>query len=146
FNAPNRRDRVDVPTHIVLPPSLTGVPAPIVVMLGSRFPMIGAHKVLPAYAGLVTWLLSRRFDPNHHRAVWPSTGTSCHGGVAISRILGCDGVAVLPEGMSRERYDWLERWVSDPSHIIRTYGTESNVKEIYDKCHELAQSEENVIL
>ena len=27
------------------------------------------------------------------------------------RVMGCRGVAVLPEGMSRERFDWLERWV-----------------------------------
>ncbi|WP_018184325.1 pyridoxal-phosphate dependent enzyme [Kaistia granuli] len=146
YNGPDRRGRVDVPAHVVLPQALTGVRAPIVVLLGSRFPMIGAHKVLPAYAGLVTRLVTGQFDPDQNRAVWPSTGNYCRGGVAISRILGCDGIAVLPEGMSRERYDWLERWVADPSHIIRTPGTESNVKEIYDKCHELAASDDNVIL
>lgn len=146
FNAPDRKGRVEVPAHIVLPPALTGVKAPIVALLGSRFPMIGAHKVLPAYAGLVSLLVTGRFDPATHRAIWPSTGNYCRGGVAISRIMGCDGVAVLPEGMSRERYDWLEQWVSDPASIVRTYGTESNVKEIYDKCHELAAIEGNVIL
>ena len=108
--------------------------------------MIGAHKVLPAYAGLVSLLVTGQFDPGRHRAIWPSTGNYCRGGVAISRILGCDGVAVLPKGMSRERYQWLENWVADPSHIVRTVGTESNVKEIYDKCHELAASDDNVIL
>lgn len=146
FNAPDRKGRIDVPAHVVLPRALTGVAAPVVVLLGSRFPMIGAHKVLPAYAGLVTRLVSGRFDPARHRAVWPSTGNYCRGGVAISRILGCDGVAVLPEGMSRERYQWLERWVAQPEHIVRTPGTESNVKEIYDKCHELARDADNVIL
>src|SRR5258707_9974241 len=59
---------------------------------------------------------------------------------------GCRGVAVLPAGMSRERFDWLQEWVSDPGDIIRTPGTESNVKEIYDKCDELARDEHNVIL
>lgn len=108
--------------------------------------MIGAHKVLPAYAGLVTKLVSGRFDPRMNRAVWPSTGNYCRGGVAISRMLGCDGIAVLPEGMSQERYDWLAQWVADPSQVVRTYGTESNVKEIYDKCHELARQDDNVIL
>jgi cysteine synthase len=145
-NARNRRDTVSVPDHIVLPKALTGVDAPIVVLIGSRFPMIGAHKVLPAYAGLVAKLVTGGFDPAHHRAVWPSTGNYCRGGVAVSRILGCDGVAVLPEGMSRERFEWLERWVRDPSHVVRTVGVESNVKEIYDKCRELADSPENVIL
>lgn len=144
-NAPDRRGRVETPDHVVLPPALTGVDAPIVVLLGSRFPMIGAHKVLPAYAGLVTRLVSGGFDPESQRAVWPSTGNYCRGGVAVSRILGCAGVAVLPEGMSRERFDWLERWASTPADIVRTVGTESNVKEIYDKCHELERDERNVI-
>jgi len=146
FNAPDRRSRVALPDHLVLPPQLTGVEAPIVVLLGSRFPMIGAHKVLPAYACLVTRLVVGGFDPADQRAVWPSTGNYCRGGVAVSRILGCSGVAVLPEGMSRERFEWLAGWVSDSSDIVRTIGTESNVKEIYDKCHELESDPRNVIL
>jgi cysteine synthase A len=59
-------------------------------------------------------LVTGRFDPAEHKAIWPSTGNYCRGGVAISRILGCRGVAVLPEGMSRERFDWLEKWVPIP--------------------------------
>ena len=146
FNAADRRTRVDIPGHIVLPPELTGVKAPVVVLLGRRFPMIGAHKVLPAYACLAPRLVTGLFDPAHHKAIWPSTGNYCRGGVAISRILGCRGVAVLPEGMSRERFDWLERWVTDRADIIRTPGTESNVKEIYDACNELAKDDNNIIL
>jgi cysteine synthase len=146
FNGADRKRRVPVPEHIVLPRELTGVNARIVVLLGRYFPMIGAHKVLAAYACLVPRLVTGRFDPTIDRAIWPSTGNYCRGGVAISRILGCRGVAVLPEGMSRERFDWLERWVGDPDDIIRTPGTESNVKEIYDKCAELSRDRENVIL
>jgi len=145
-NAADRRTVVDVPEHVVLPPSFTGVEAPIVVALGDRFPMIAAHKVLAAYACLVPRLVTGAFDPTTQRAVWPSTGNYCRGGVAISRILGCRGVAVLPAGMSRERFAWLERWVADPADIIRTPGTESNVKEIYDECAELARDPANVIL
>lgn len=146
FNGADRKSPVDVPGHIVLPPELTGVKSPIVVLTGRRFPMIGAHKVLAAYACLVPRLVTGQFDPSHDRAIWPSTGNYCRGGVAISRILGCRGVAVLPAGMSRERFDWLNNWVSDPSDIIRTPGTESNVKEIYDKCAELSRDKQNVIL
>jgi cysteine synthase len=146
FNATDRRARVGVPDHLVLPPELTGVPARIVVALGNRFPMIGSHKVLAAYACLVPRIVSGRFDPTRNRAVWPSTGNYCRGGVAISRLMGCRGTAVLPEGMSRERFAWLERWVTDPDDIVRTQGTESNVKEIYDKCAELATDPENVVL
>jgi cysteine synthase A len=137
FNAADRRGRVDVPEHLVLPTALTGVDAPIVIALGDRFPMIGAHKVLAAYACLAPRLVTGEFDPETHRAVWPSTGNYCRGGVAISRILGCRGVAVLPEGMSQERFDWLADWVVAPEDVIRTPGTESNVKEIYDRCAEL---------
>jgi len=146
FNDASRRETAALPGYVVLPPELTGVAAPIVVLLGRRFPMIGAHKVLAAYACLVPRLVTGAFDPGRDRAIWPSTGNYCRGGVAISRILGCRGVAVLPTGMSRERFDWLRQWVSDPADIIRTPGTESNVKEIYDKCAELARDTANVIL
>ncbi|MEK9723633.1 MAG: pyridoxal-phosphate dependent enzyme [Rhodospirillaceae bacterium] len=142
-----RRGLSDVPEHLVLGPELTGVAAPIVVALGNRFPMIAAHKVLPAFGCLVPRLLSGTFDATRHRAVWPSTGNYCRGGVAISRTLGCRGVAVLPEGMSAERFRWLEQWTVDPAaDIVRTPGTESNVKEIYDACHRLAADPDNVIL
>ena len=146
YNGPGRRDVVDVPDHLVLGRALTGVDAPIVVALGDRFPLIRAHKVLAAYGCLAPRIVSGRFDPTAQRAVWPSTGNYCRGGVAISRLLGCRGVAVLPEGMSRERFDWLAEWVLDESDIVRTPGTESNVKEIYDACNVLAADPENVIL
>jgi len=137
---------VDVPNHVELPSELTGVDARIVLAFGNRFPMIGAHKVLAAYSCLVARLVTGRFDPTVNRAIWPSTGNYARGGVAISKLMGCRGVAVLPEGMSRERFEWLERWIEDPSDVIRTFGTESNVKEIYDECNRLAQDPANVIL
>ena len=145
-NGSDRITRVGVPEHLVLPRELTGVEARIVVALGDRFPMIRAHKVLAAYACLAPRLVTGRFDPTRHRAVWPSTGNYCRGGVAISRLMGCRGVAVLPEGMSRERFEWLDQWVADPDDIVRTPGSESNVKAIYDACHELAADPQNVIL
>ncbi len=145
-NDASRSGFAEVPGHIVLPTSLTGVNAKIVVALGNRFPMIKAHKVLAAYGCLVPRLVTGRFNLDKNRAVWPSTGNYCRGGVAISRILGCRSAAVLPEGMSRERFGWLEQWVLNPQDIVRTYGTESNVKEIYDACHRLAQDPDNIIL
>ena len=144
-NAADRRGLVAVPEHVVLPTSLTGVRAPIVVALGNRFPLIRAHKVMAAYACLVPRIVTGQFDLTRHKAVWPSTGNYCRGGAAISRILGCRGVAVLPAGMSEERFEWLSRWVREPADIIRTPGTESNVKEIYDTCAALERDPENVI-
>ena len=126
----------DVPDYVELPPELTGVDARIVLALGNRFPMIRAHKVLAAYACLAPRLVTGQFDPTRHRAVWPSTGNYARGGVAISRIMDCRGVAVLPAGMSKARFDWLEQWTLDPANdIVRTPGTESNVMEIYDACN-----------
>jgi cysteine synthase len=136
---------VPLPAHVVLPPELTGVPSPIVVLLGDRFPMIRSHKLIAAYGCLAPRIVTGQFDPAEQRAVWPSTGNYCRGGVAVSRIMGAHGVAVLPEGMSQERFDWLAAWVTAPEDIIRTPGTESNVKEIYDKCAELDQDPDTVI-
>ena len=139
--------RVDVPEHIVLPPSLTGVESPIIVVFGDRFPMITAHKVLAAYACLAPRVVTGQFDPTRHRAIWPSTGNYARGGIAISRIMASRGVAILPEGMSRERFDWLDQWCENPGEdVIRTAGTESNVKEIYDACNELARDPANFVL
>ena len=112
YNDRARSGFAATPAHLVLPAALTGVRAPIVVAFGGFFPLIGAHKVLAAYGCLIPRLVTGRFDPGRQRAVWPSTGNYCRGGIAISRILDCRGVAVLPEGMSQERFDWLRRWVS----------------------------------
>jgi cysteine synthase len=119
--------------YLVLPPELTGVDAKIVTLLGKWFPT-GAHKVGASYGCLVPRLVTGQFDPTHQKAVWPSTGNYCRGGAYDSALLGCESVAILPEGMSRERFDWLSRIAGE---VIATPGTESNVKEIFDKCHEL---------
>ena len=146
YNGLDGSGPVGVPDHVELPPEMTGVDARIVVVFGNRFPMIGAHKVLAAYACLVARLVTGRFDPTANRAVWPSTGNYARGGIAISKIMGCRGVAVLPEGMSRERFEWLERWIDHPDDVIRTPGTEANVREIYEECARLGLDPANVII
>src|SRR5215469_5013976 len=146
FNDQSRRDFAATPACLVLPPELTGVPAPVLVVLGCFFPMIGAHKVLAAYGCLVPHLVTGRLDPAQHRVIWPSTGNYCRGGVAISRILGCRGVAVLPAGMSAERFEWLRAWTVRREDVILTPGSETNVKEIYDKCAELARDPATLVL
>jgi cysteine synthase len=145
YNSSDRRRLVPTPEHLVLPRELTGVDASIVVALGNRFPMIRAHKVLAAYGCLAPRVITGQFDPIAHKAIWPSTGNYCRGGVAISRIMNCRGVAILPEGMSQERFRWLEEWVGAPEDIIRTPGSESNVKEIYDACAALEREPRNII-
>ena len=119
---------------VELPSSLTGVDARIVALVGKWFPT-GAHKVGATFGCLVPPLVTGQFDPTYHQAVWPSTGNYCRGGAYDCALLACDAVAILPEGMSRERFEWLQEIGTD--EVIATPGTESNVKEIYDKCWEL---------
>ncbi len=128
--------------YLELPKAVTGVDARIVVIVGKWFPT-GAHKVGAAYGCLVPRLVTGQFDPTTQKAVWPSTGNYCRGGAYDSRLLGCESIAILPEGMSRERFEWLEG-VAD--EIIRTPGTESNVKEIFDKCWELRRSGQDLVI
>lgn len=117
------------PNYIELPKSLTGVDARIVCMVGKWFPT-GCHKVGASYGCLVPRLVSGQFDASYHKAVWPSTGNYCRGGAFNSKLLSVYSVAILPQGMSKERFDWLETVASE---VIATPGTESNVKEIFDE-------------
>lgn len=119
--------------YVEFPKELTGVKARIVMLIGKFFPT-GAHKVGATFGPLVEKLVSGRFDPTRQKALWPSTGNYCRGGAYDSYLLGCQSIAVLPEGMSQERFDWLKKVGAE---IFATPGTESNVKEIYDKTKEL---------
>lgn len=111
------------------PSSLTGVKARIIALCGKWFPT-GAHKVGASFGCLVPKLVTGQFDPTTQKAVWPSTGNYCRGGAYNAQLLGCESIAILPEGMSRERFEWLRTVAGE---IIATPGTESNVKEIYDE-------------
>lgn len=119
---------------VEFPKEITGVDARIVGLVGRYFPT-GAHKVGAAYGCLVPRLVSGNFDPTVQKAVWPSTGNYCRGGAFDCALLACPAIAILPEGMSQERFDWLKSINTD--EIIATPGTESNVKEIYDMCWKL---------
>jgi len=123
--------------HIELPSSLTGVKARIVLIVGKWFPT-GAHKVGAAYGCLAPQITTGGFDPLHHKAVWPSTGNYCRGGAYVSKLMNTESVAILPEEMSRERFDWLKNTIG--SEVIATPGCESNVKEIYDKVWEIKET------
>ncbi len=130
------------PNFIEFPKELTGVDARIIGLVGKWFPC-GVHKVGAAFGCLVPRLVTGQFDPTTQKAVWPSTGNYCRGGAYDSYLLGCKSIAILPEGMSQERFDWLST-VAD--EVIATPGTESNVKEIFDKCWELRRSGEDLMI
>ena len=114
---------------IEFPSELTGVKARIIALCGKWFPT-GAHKVGASFGCLVPRLVTGQFDPTCQKAVWPSTGNYCRGGAYNAQLLGCESIAILPQGMSKERFEWLRTVAGE---IIATPGTESNVKEIYDE-------------
>ncbi|MBT4264299.1 MAG: pyridoxal-phosphate dependent enzyme [Deltaproteobacteria bacterium] len=124
------------------PRELTGVDARIVAVVGKWFPT-GAHKVGAAFGCLVPRLVTGQFDPTTQKSVWPSTGNYCRGGAYDAALLACDSIAILPEEMSRERFEWLQ---SVAGEVIRTPGSESNVKEIFDKCWELRNSGQDLCI
>ncbi len=128
--------------YLELPSSLTGVPARIIVLVGKWFPT-GAHKVGAAFSCLVPRLVTGQFDPTTQKAVWPSTGNYCRGGAYDSALLACESIAILPEGMSKERFEWLSKIAGE---TIKTPGSESNVKEIFDKCKELRASGQDLMI
>ena len=131
-----------IANYLELPPELTGVEARIIALIGKWFPT-GSHKVGASFGCLVPPLVTGKFDPTTHRAVWPSTGNFCRGGAYDATLLGCDSIAILPEEMSQERFQWLKTVAGE---IIATPGSESNVKEIYDKVWELRRSRKDIFV
>lgn len=134
------RDEHNEVYHVVLPPALTGVDANIVVIYGSKFPS-GSHKVGAAYSVLLEKQLFNEVDPVVNTLVWPSTGNYGIGGAWVGGRMGCESLVVLPAGMSRERFNLIHSYGAE---VVKTPGSESNVKEIYDETHRLRASDSNI--
>jgi len=128
--------------YLEFPPELTGVSARIIALVGKWFPT-GAHKVGATFGCLVPRLVTGQFDPTFHKAVWPSTGNYCRGGAYDANLLACESIAILPEEMSKERFEWLAKVAGE---VIATPGCESNVWEIFQKCNELQATRDNVMI
>jgi cysteine synthase len=128
---------------VEVPHEISGVKARIIALAGKWFPC-GVHKVGATYSCLAPALVTGNFDSVDQQAVWPSTGNYCRGGAYNSALLGCSSIAILPEEMSEERFNWLQKVAGE---VIATPGCESNVKEIFDKCHELdAERGEHIVI
>ncbi len=128
--------------YVELPSELTGVRARIIALVGRWFPT-GAHKVGATFGCIIPRLVTGQFDPTAQKAVWPSTGNYCRGGAYVSALLACESIAILPEEMSRERFEWLKTVAGE---VIATPGCESNVKEIFDKCKELRETRDDIVI
>jgi cysteine synthase len=131
------RSTDDSINHFVLPPELTGIKANIVVLFAKEFPS-GSHKVGPTYSVLTEKTVNGDVDPMVHKLVWPSTGNYGIGGAFVSSRMNYNSLVILPEEMSKERFDLIRKY---GSNVIATPGCESNVKEIYDKTHELTRED-----
>ncbi|MGK5088863.1 pyridoxal-phosphate dependent enzyme [Bdellovibrionota bacterium FG-2] len=127
---------------IEIPREITGIDAKVVGLIGKYFPT-GAHKVGAAFGCLVPRLMTGEFDPDTQKAVWPSTGNYCRGGAFDCALLGCTAVAILPEEMSKERFEWLKKIGAE---VIATKGCESNVKEIYDACWDIKKNRKDCVI
>ena len=125
-----------------IPSTLSGVDARIIALVGKWFPT-GSHKVGATFGCLVPRLVTGQFDPTYQKAVWPSTGNYCRGGAYDATLLACESIAILPEEMSQERFDWLSTVAGE---VIATPGCESNVKEIFDKCWELRKTRKDIVI
>ena len=128
--------------YVEIPKAISGVDARIFVLVGKYFPT-GAHKVGATYGPLIQAMTMGEFDPTTQKAIWPSTGNYCRGGAYDSYLLGYSSIAILPEEMSQERFDWLRKIGAE---VFATPGCESNVKEIYDKAKELVAERGEAVL
>jgi cysteine synthase len=136
------KDEKNKVRHVILPKALTNIDAEIVVLIGKYFPT-GSHKVGATYSCTVEKQVKSKINPGRHCLVWPSTGNYGIGGAYIGPRMGYKSLVILPEKMSKERFEKIKFYGAD---YIATPGCESNVKEIYDKTHELARIKDTIIV
>jgi cysteine synthase len=119
--------------YFVMPHEVTGIDAEIVVLVAKDFPT-GSHKVGPAYSVMMEKWVNGEIEPGRHTLVFPSTGNFGIGGSWVGPRAGFNSMVILPAGMSRERFERIESYGAT---YTKTFGSESNVKEIYDECNRL---------
>jgi len=137
WRGPDRRIR-----HVVLPKELTGVEANVIVLLGRDFPS-GSHKVGPAYATLMEGELAGEFEPGTHTIIGPSTGNFGIGVAYVARLKGYSAVVIMPEGMSRERYQRIRQY---GGKLDLTPGSESDVILVLERTEEYKKDPRNKVL
>lgn len=135
----NWKDANNKVRKIVLPKALTGVDANIIVLLGKEFPS-GSHKVGPAYSTLIEGCVDGTILPGEHTILGPSTGNFGIGVSYICNLMGYKAVVIMPDNMSKERYDRIQRYGAE---LELTPGTESDVILTLEKTHEMAKDPKN---
>jgi cysteine synthase len=140
----NWKSTGDTVERIVLPPELTGVQANIIVLRGGTFPS-GSMKVGPAYATLAESEALNHLRPGDRTVIGPSTGNFGIGTAYVSLLKGYDAIVVMPDNMSEERYDRIQKF---GGKLDLTPGTESDVILTLERTHAeyVAKPEKYVVL
>jgi len=135
----NWKDENNKVHKVVLPKEMTGVDANIVVLLGKYFPS-GSHKVGPAYSTLIEGCVDQTIIPGKHTILGPSTGNFGIGVSYICNLMNYESIVIMPDNMSKERYDRIKRY---GAKLDLTPGTESDVILTLEKTFELAKDPKN---
>lgn len=136
------KDAANKVRKVVLPPALTGIDANVVVMLGCGFPS-GSHKVGPAYSTLIEGMVDGEIVPGEHTILGPSTGNFGIGTAYISKLLGFRAIVIMPDNMSKERYERIRKYGGE---LELTPGSESDVILTLEKTRELMKNPKNKAL
>ncbi|MDO7785746.1 PLP-dependent cysteine synthase family protein [Desulforamulus aquiferis] len=133
------KDESNQVRKIVLPKELTNVDANIVVLLGTYFPS-GSHKVGPAYSTLIEGCVDGEIVPGDHTILGPSTGNFGIGVAYICNLMGYKSVVIMPDNMSKERYERIRKYGAE---LDLTPGTESDVILTLQRTYELKKDPRN---
>lgn len=136
------KDAANRVRKVVLPSSLTGIDANVVVMLGNEFPS-GSHKVGAAYSTLIEGMVDGEISPGEHTILGPSTGNFGIGTAYISKLLGFRAIVIMPDNMSKERYERIRKYGGE---LELTPGSESDVILTLEKTHEMMKDARNKAL
>jgi cysteine synthase len=128
--------------HVVLPHELTGVEANMVVLIGRDFPS-GSHKVGPAYSILMESELAGEIEQGTSVIIAPSTGNFGIGVAYISKLKGYPAIVVMPDQMSRERYDRIRQYGAE---LDLTPGTESDVILVLERTKHYTADAHNKVM
>jgi len=129
----NWKDENNEVYKIVLPKELTGVDANIVVMIGKHIPS-GSHKVGAGYSTLIEGSIDGSIVSGEHTILGPSTGNFGIGVAYICNLMKYDAIVIMPDNMSNERYERIERY---GAKLDLTPGTESDVILTLERTYEL---------
>ena len=136
------KDQDNQVRKMVFPREITGLDVNIVVLLGNGFPS-GSHKVGPAYSTLIEACVDGVLDPGKHTILGPSTGNFGIGVSYVCRLMGYRAVVIMPDNMSKERYDRIRKY---GAALDLTPGTESDVILTLERTHELMKDPANFAL